>query len=111
MNKENSVSFKGGAKRSELRPRYDLIPKVSLEALANRFTIGANKFGDNNWKQGDETFFRETRNHLVSHLWDFLDGNETEESSIANLEAVLWNASALLWYEKVGKNKNDTKHK
>lgn len=38
--------FESGAKRSELKPRYDLIPSVLLERLALRYTIGAEKYGE-----------------------------------------------------------------
>jgi hypothetical protein len=60
--------FKTGAKRSELKPRYDLIPFSFMYRLAQRFTGrsktdgGALKYGEGNWERGLPT------SDLISHL-------------------------------------------
>lgn len=100
-------SFENDAKRSELRPLYSLIPFVVLKAIADRFTLGAEKYGKDNWKKGGPEFFSQTKEHLIHHLWAYIEHDESEESSLDNLKAVIWNASALIWWESVGKPKWD----
>lgn len=93
-------TFEGNSKRSEKRLRYDLIPREVIDALADRFTIGAEKFGDDNWKSGGYKFFTETKNHLQHHYLAYLAGDKEDEATyVDHLKAVLWNAGALLWWE------------
>lgn len=100
-----SESFENDAKRSEKRLLFSLIPFVVLKAIAERFTLGAEKFGRDNWKRGGPEFFAQTREHLIHHLWSYLEGDESEEPAVDHLKAVIWNAGALLWWELVGKEK------
>jgi hypothetical protein len=58
-------TFETGAQRSEVKPRYDLIPNSGLVRLAARFEMGL-KYGEHNYKLGlpfDDTF-----NHIIEHL-------------------------------------------
>lgn len=94
-------TFEGNSKRSEKRLRYDLIPREIIDGLAERFSIGSEKYGDNNWMSGGPLFIRETKNHLQHHYLAYLAGDkEDEKSHIEHLKAVLWNAGALLWFEQ-----------
>jgi hypothetical protein len=100
-----------GAKRSKQMPPYNRIPKVVLDAMAHRFQVGEENYGKDNWKNGGPKFFDDTQNHLVGHLWNFFEGDVgDEETLIAQLEAVLWNAGATLWWVKEGKQKWEQKH-
>lgn len=83
--------FKTGAKRSERKPRYDLIPKVAIDRLAKRFTGaespmnsfagieravkeytgGALKYGECNWEKGLPT--SDVINHIYDHLTAYVD--------------------------------------
>lgn len=88
--------FKTGAKRSDVKPRYDLIPKVAIERLAKRFTGellvdannlgtfgggdlgrgneatgGALKYGECNWEKGLPT--SDVINHIYDHLTSYVD--------------------------------------
>jgi hypothetical protein len=95
-----------GAKRSKRQPKYNHIPKVILDAMAHRFEVGAEKYGRDNWKNGGPDFYDDCENHLVGHLWNFLERTtDEEENPITNLEAVMWNAGALLWWMTEGKLK------
>jgi hypothetical protein len=67
--------FNTGAKRSERKPRYDLIPTDALIRLAERFTGdivdgkptgGALKYGETNWVNGLPT--SDVYNHIIGHL-------------------------------------------
>jgi len=67
--------FPTGAKRSSKMPRYDLIPKIALDRLAQRFTGdiinnipsgGALKYGEGNWEKGLPT--SDIINHIINHI-------------------------------------------
>lgn len=62
------VTFSTGGKRSERKPRYDLIPKEALVRLSARYEMGL-KYGEHNYKLGlpfDDTF-----NHIIDHLLSY----------------------------------------
>lgn len=74
-------AFQTGARRSEVKPRYDLIPGTFLRRLANRFTGemkapgvatgGALKYGEGNWERGLPT--SDVINHVMDHLNSYND--------------------------------------
>ena len=95
MNQE-LINTGGGATRSKTNVRFDLIPAQTMNRLAQRFALGAEMHGENNWKLGDWRFVVACFNHLEHHL------NKLKQSGNAgddNLGAILWNATAIGWYE------------
>ncbi len=94
---EKLKAFEGGATRSELKGRYDLIPRESLDAMARRLELGAAKHGENNWRQGGEEFRKATICHLFNHLLDYLENGNAND---ANTDAIICNAAFLCFYEK-----------
>lgn len=75
---ERTQEFQTGAKRSARMPRYDLIPKVATDRLANRFTGelidehatgGAYKYGEGDWEKGLPT--SDVINHIIHHLTNY----------------------------------------
>jgi hypothetical protein len=60
--------FPGGARRSDRKPRFDLIPFEFLEAVAQVLTSGTDKYGPYNWKRGQKDFFLDAWNHAFVHL-------------------------------------------
>lgn len=76
--------------------RYELIPKEAVEAIARRLTIGAEKHGENNWRNGGEAFRRATISHLMKHLLDYI---ETGNNGDANTDAIVCNAAFLCYFE------------
>lgn len=95
---ENTLTkFEGGATRTTLKGRYDLIPREAIDALARRLEVGASRHGENNWRTGGEEFRKATINHLFNHLLDYLENGNTNE---ANTDAIITNAAFLCWYEK-----------
>src|ERR1700719_4656443 len=89
---------KSGATRSNKVPRYDLIPREGLRRVAERYTMGAEKHGENNWRKGvrDPEFIQQCKNHLIDHMWLYLQqGNINDD----NLAAVAWGAFALMEIE------------
>lgn len=94
--------FTSGAKSSELKPRYDLIPIEALEYMAQRFAVGAKNHGENNYKKGikDKTFIRDRTNHAIAHLMNYANKNTTEDSPIEHLQAAICNLAILCYLEK-----------
>jgi hypothetical protein len=82
-------TFKTGAQRSQVMPRYDLIPSVALEREALRFTGrsrtdgGALKYGEGNWEKGLPT--SDVINHAIKHLTNY--ANEFRRSLTFHLNS------------------------
>ncbi len=101
--------FSTGAVRdaSEGKGLPSLIPLDALRAVARRFEDGATKYGRNNWQQGIP--LSRYVDSLYRHLWQFMEGDETEDHA----GAIIWNAMCLTqtkkWIEtgKLPKELND----
>ena len=74
------VVFSSGASRSEIKPRYDLIPRAGIRYTGERFGYGALPkeeggagHGADNWKQGedDSAYIEQTYCHLLDHVLKF----------------------------------------
>lgn len=92
-------AFEGGATRSSKRGqgRMEPIPKSSIRAMARRLELGAERHGENNWRKGGEAFRKATLNHLLDHIFDYMEhGNKNE----ANTDAIICNAAFLCEYEE-----------
>ena len=76
---EAKETFEGGATRSELAIRYDLVPRAAIEGIARRLTLGVEKHGETNWKGGGPAFVKATKNHLMKHVLLYLESGEPEE--------------------------------
>jgi hypothetical protein len=90
--------FGSGAKSSEEKPRYDLIPACALRRYAERLALGAKLHGEDNWQKGvgDPAYIRDRLNHTIEHLLKYASGDRAED----HLAAVLWGAGALCWFEE-----------
>lgn len=99
----------GGAKSSEIKPRYDQIPANSLRRVAIRFSEGNKNYdgpeadtigGPMNWQGGDATFFCERFNHLIEHLNHWKEAREKGyETADDDLAAAAWGCFVLMWAE------------
>jgi hypothetical protein len=89
--------FASGAKSSEEKPRYDLIPLVALEREAIRMAEGARAHGENNYRAGvnDLGFVRDRINHLIEHALKYADGDRSDD----HLAAIRCNAAMLIWMD------------
>jgi hypothetical protein len=97
--KKPLTKFEGGATRSKLDHRFDLIPREAMEALSRRLKLGAARHGENNWKQGGPEFVRATINHLQAHLLDYIENGNSSE---ANTDAIICNAAFLCYFASQG---------
>lgn len=91
------VAFDSGAKSSEQRPRYDLIPHCALEREANRMAHGAQTHGENNYRKGkdDPQFITDRINHLIDHALRYAEGDRSDD----HLAAIRCGAGMLMWIE------------
>ncbi len=89
-----------GAKSSELKPRYDLIPVVALKREAERMAEGARAHGENNYRKGtgDEEFRIDRVNHAIEHLLKYAANDISED----HLAAVRCNCGMLMWLDENG---------
>jgi Domain of unknown function (DUF5664) len=88
------TKFEGGATRSAKQERRELVPKTAIDALSRRLALGAEKHGVNNWRLGGEEFRLATINHLLDHIFEYLEHGGTE-----NTDAIICNAAFLCDYQ------------
>ena len=105
------IIHENGSARSGTRPPYDLIPREALDAIAERFAVGMERYGRDNWRKGGPEFFRDAVNHAIYHLLDFASGDSSEETPEQNLGAGLWNLVVVCWWERKGKKQWEESHK
>jgi hypothetical protein len=103
--------FASGAKSSELKPRYDLVPLEAIRYIAQRLAYGATTHGENNYKKGvvDTTFIKDRQNHAIEHLFHYVNLETTEDGDgpLEHLSAAITNLAMLAWLEQ--HKKDDTK--
>jgi len=92
-NRRNIRRFPGGARRSDCKPRFDLIPFEFLEAVAEVLSAGAVKYGPYNWKRGQKDFFLDAWNHAFVHLQKFKEGDRSEN----HLAHLACNVAFMVW--------------
>jgi len=97
-NRHNTRRFPGGARRSDRKPRFDLIPFEFLESVAEVLTRGAARYGPYNWKRGKKDFFLDAWNHTFVHLQKFKEGDTSED----HLGHLACNAAFMIWGVKNG---------
>lgn len=90
--------FSSGAKSSEVKPRFDLIPVEAQLREAIRMAEGAATHGDNNYRNGkaDAEYVRDRVNHLIEHALLYAAGDRSTD----HLAAVRCNAGMLIWLEE-----------
>ena len=70
--------------------RFDLIPAYPMFRLANHFANGAVKYGDNNWRLGQNP--SRYLDSAFRHLYKYMDGARDED----HLAAAVWNIMACI---------------
>ena len=97
-NRHNIRRFPGGARRTDRKPRFDLIPFEFLESAAEVLTRGAARYGPYNWKRGRKDFFLDAWNHAFVHLQKFAEGDRSED----HLAHLACNLAFMVWAVKNG---------
>lgn len=79
--------------------RFDLIPTYPLTELARVYTIGSNKYDDNNWRKGVK--WGRVYAALQRHANAFWNGERCDtEDGQEHLASVAWCAFALMEFER-----------
>jgi len=85
--------------------RFDLIPPYTLERLAEVYTVGSIKYGDNDYLAGMD--WHRVIGAMMRHLNQFRDGESIDPDGFHHLAAVMWGAATLMMYEKYELGKDD----
>lgn len=95
-------TFASGAKRSSVKPRYDLILPVFLQRVAAVWTRGAEKYGEGNWQKGanDQEWIKDIPNHIIEHIYQYIAGDQSED----HLANIACNVQMLMYFDSL---KND----
>ena len=79
--------------------RVDLLPYDSIEKIAEVFTHGAIKYGDDNWRKGME--WKRIYGSLIRHLIKSFRGEDIDEDSgCLHLAMAAWGCIVLIHYLK-----------
>jgi hypothetical protein len=104
MNEESKKE--AGSKFDKDKLRYDLIPVRPLAKVASVYTIGANKYSDNNWRKGMS--WSRIYGALQRHANAFWDGESLDKDNLQHhLASVAWCALALMEFEETHKELDD----
>jgi len=98
MGSEKIVVSKGGATSSKI-PRLDRIPYDVLVLVAERFHLGAEKHGLDNWRKGlgDVDYTIERATHVANHALRLIAKlqNRIEDDGDDDVAAILWGGAFL----------------
>lgn len=83
------------------RGHYELLPPEAIRRISVHYERGARKYSSRNWEKG-LPWGRCIRS-LLRHAFQWLAGDKKED----HLAAVVWNAFALMEYEKSYPEGND----
>ena len=96
-----------GKKYDRGKPMFDLLVPEFLEGLAKVLTMGAEKYGPENWKHGLEP--RRFLAALYRHLNAYHRGEKNDsESGLSHLLHISINAMFLYYFDEVEKNVKDS---
>jgi Domain of unknown function (DUF5664) len=87
----------GGRKEDNGKLRMDLIPGYPLMRLAEVYTIGANKYNDDNWRKGIS--YKRIFAAMLRHAWKWFMGEQFDPDGQHHLSSVAWAAFTLMEYE------------
>lgn len=86
-----------GGKKGQKLARYDLIPPKPLDSLARIYGMGAEKYGDDNWKKGYAWSLNFAA--MMRHAWAYWSGEDTDpESGLPHLAHAAWHCMALMHF-------------
>jgi len=97
---DNVLVKHGKMTRSKKAVHMEYVPASLLEAVGRRLAVGIERgHKRDNWREGvgSEEAREATINHLLHHIFDYLENGNTTES---NTDAIACNAAFLVEYEK-----------
>lgn len=98
-----------GLRFNEGKTRYDLLPVYATEQMAKVLTMGAAKYGDDNWKEGMK--WTKVLASLKRHIAAFERGEDIDkESGLLHIAHAMTNAAFLTEYCKIYPQGDDRQH-
>lgn len=99
--------FTSGAKSTEMKPAYRLVPIEAMQMIARRFAYGATRYGEKNYQKGatDPEFIKDRQNHALEHMMLYAAGETVTdkdgkiETPMDHLEAAICNLAMLCYLE------------
>lgn len=87
-----------GIKFDGQKNRWDLVPFDTLDEVVKRFTHGAVKYSDNNWKNVNPERYKAA---LMRHFSSYMQGEEMDPDcpELTHIGAVAWNSLILLYFQ------------
>lgn len=112
VEKENDCEKKTGKDgsgkddRADGKPRWELIPLDAVEEIVKVYTMGAEKYAPNAWKDIPDAYDR-YKAALLRHITAYDKGERFDkESGLSHLAHAAWNAIAILWLDMHKLEKN-----
>lgn len=110
------VEPNGGMKYDTGKLDWSLLPWEVIETVVNRFTVGKDKYAKDSWKKlenGAERY----ESAMMRHFCEYKKGNTWDNDPkfknhpSTHLQAMLWNAICLCWFElqKLNEDKSSNK--
>jgi hypothetical protein len=87
----------GGTRADRGKARVDLIPPEVLIELGKLYEHGAKKYTPDNWRRGMD--YSRMYGSLMRHLLKFWSGEAMDEEGFHHLDAVIWGAVGLRYFE------------
>lgn len=86
-----------GLRYDQAKPRFDLLPPEAQFALAQLYTIGAEKYPERNWEKGMR--WGRCFAAMLRHTWKWWGGEDLDpETGLHHMIHVAWNAITLYTY-------------
>lgn len=79
MSDEVRTTSSTGGQKGVKAQRYDLLPKPGLDAIAEVYAFGAEKYADHNWRKGYE--WGKSYAALMRHMTAFWEGETNDPES------------------------------
>lgn len=94
------MTFKKDAKNSFTKPKFELINPKFIEDMAKVLTVGAKKYGENNFMKANKQERKLYIGAIHRHLNQWQQGNKyDEETEINHLVSVAINAMFLYYFD------------
>lgn len=94
----SDLNTKKAAHFSDSKSGVDQIPVEILLEWGEVFTMGAEKYGRDNWKGG--TDWHEFYGSALRHMFAFWKGEDTDpESGLPHLAHAIWNLATIRYYQ------------
>jgi hypothetical protein len=109
MNEEPGKQETYGRRNNAGKLRYDLISPWALEALAEVYTKGADKYAERNWEKGLPLM--DCFASLMRHAWAWARGEDLDpETGLHHMAHAMWNAAAIVHFWRRGRSDLDNRH-